>query len=279
MFGLPEIPLSPLASHQNVYKIFNEFKGPVFFVLSDPEGPLKTYPEHGLFVTREDTIVLSQSWNLPYLQNRWSRVSDSKCSFVRFPFEQFPMMFKRPELVLDPECDLSYGGQVRFGKRSARLYESYYNAPSDIDVMLFGTISTVNLEHQGYKITRSPRFEPSVQANKILLKMSQSICHYATCDIEYELLGLLPQRVYEGVAARTFVFVDERLGKGRKQFSADPEVQAFAYIKSPAELYDKIRALKSDLVARAQMIEAQDKSVQFNAKEYGESLISTMGMA
>jgi hypothetical protein len=277
ILGIPVSVRSPLSSQQRTYDILNNFKGPVFYALSDPLSVLASHDSFGMRVQRSDVIVLSQSRNLVYLKGRWGRMCDTKARFVQFGFEKFPMMYDRVPLNTSPSSDLSYGGQARNGKRMPRLFEWYYNAPSDIDVVLYGTVGDLDLSKHGYNVQRSPRSEPGVPAKSVPRKMNESISHLVTCEIEYEALQLIPQRLYEGVTGRTFVFVDERLDRSRSLFNE--RVREFAYVKSRDQLYDRVRALRADSQFRFDMITAQEASVQFDVCAYGESLLNTMRSA
>ncbi len=276
------------------YYIINNFQGKIIYVMCDPELPLlqiwenvskkpwgSKYKESDINITRDDIYVLSQPFAIDAVSKRWlSKKGTAPIKDVfHFPMERFPLLNTWLSPNAEPSVDLLYGGTTRGGRRVPNLFKWYWSLPTDISVEIFGKIDADDfLKHPkvGLKAVtqgnaRPPNFTGSVKYCDVLPKMNNSLAHLVTGDPSYEELDIIPQRTYECVAAGNIVFIDANMDKSRRIWKDD-----FLYVKSQAELIERIRILKDEPNLRLQVLFDQKCATNFNADLFCKSLINTV---
>ncbi len=294
------------------YEVMNNFKGPVVYVMCDPELPLlqiwenvskkqvdpkygwkNVYAEKDILITKP-IHVLCQPFNVEEMKKVWAKKKGTAPlgTMFHFPMERFPLLNEWLDPSSDPAVDLLYGGTARGGRRIPNLYKWYCNLPSDINVEIFGKIDESDfLDHPKVKPQidawkqeeqvsdlcppfRFPKFTGMVKYCDVLPKMNNSLAHLVTGDPSYETLDLIPQRVAECIAAGNVVFVDANIDKSRRIYPKGTMAHDFLYVADRDELVERLRAIKEDPEMRAQIIEDQRVATNFDAEVFCKSLIS-----
>lgn len=253
---------------QTKYQLIEQFRGPVFYVMCDPELPMLK-PE--LPFPRFDIHVLTQAYEVEELARRWrtnpATYAISNVSY--FPFEQFALLGERLPFNPSPVLDLAYGGSARGGRRLAKLHQWYFGLPFDIDAELFGKISIADFADLSPE--NAPAFGPSVEYGDIATKMNTAMATVVCGDASYEELDVIPHRVYEAMAANCLVFVDAKLDPARRIFRGSANANFF-YVATKASLVEKLRQLKRNPALRKQMLQLQHDVVGFDKTNYLLSL-------
>jgi hypothetical protein len=288
------------------YRMLNNFKGKVVYVMCDPELPLmqiwenvskkewgSKYSKDDILITRTDIHVLSQPYALEAMKKHWPTKGVKPGNFFHFPMDRFPMLNEFLEPAHEPTVDLLYGGTPRGGRRIPNLYKWYCNLPADISVEIFGSIDEtdfhkhpkvgpltagqelMHMKH-GSPSLRYPTFTGKVKYDEVLSKMNTGLAHLVTGDGSYEVLDIIPQRVAECFAAGNIVFVDANMDKSRRIYPAGEMAHDFLYVANQAELVDRLRIVKADSSIRLDLLYAQKVATNFNADEFCQSLVQTV---
>ena len=287
------------------YKIINHFKGRIIYVMCDPELPLiqlwdnvaskqvnprygwtTIYSEGDINITRTDIQVLSQPFDLVKMRQKWNKNGVQIGGMFHFPMERFPLLNEWLDPATEPEVDLLYGGTTRGGRRVPNLYKWYWNLPSNFKVEIFGRIELndftkhpkIGLNNTLFKEDAvAPVFSGMVKYCNVLPKMNTALAHLVTGDPSYEELDIIPQRTMECIAAGNIVFVDASMDKSRRIYPAGTLVHDFLYVKTQAELIERLGELKLDPNLRQTVINGQREALNFNADEFCRSLVNAIG--
>lgn len=271
------------------YKLINKFKGPVFYIYCDPLLTFRQiwpamakkewaskYKESDIVINRNDIIFISQAADLEYLKNtlitKDSEIKPSK--FIHYPFEKFPFVHDYLEVNSSPLVDLSYGGTMRGGKREKRMVDFYFDYPTDIKVEMFGKITKEDFRDKYVSsVTNFPDFTKAIAYDKMHEKMNEALAHIVIGDDLYYKIETIGQRASECVVSNVVTFFDKDVDPTRRFFNGNKELSDFLYIKNKEEAIDKIRYLKSDNLARLNILETQRKSVNFDSSDYCKGLV------
>jgi len=269
------------------YKIINNFYGPVFYLLCDPELTLKqvwpsvskkswasNWTEQMLGITRKDIIYVSQPYDVEKVLGDLKKNEVIPSKIVHFPFEKFPCLNSRIPFNSTPEVDLSYGGTMRGGKREKKMIKYYFGHPDDITVEMFGKISQEDFDLVKFSSPRPPIFTGPVKYDEMLPKMNRAMAHCVIGDPWYEQINDIPQRLYESIWSSVITFVDADMDKLRRVYGVDKNLADFLYVNDRQELSEKIQLLKNDPTIRKQILQDQIKAVGFDSKAYCESFVN-----
>ena len=126
------------------YEIINNFEGPVFYILCDPELTFKqvwpsvskkpwgsAWEESMLNVVRKDIVYIAQPVSVDKVLGTLKTNAIIPSDIVHFPFEQFPCLNEQLPFNPTPIVDLSYGGTMRGGKRIKKMVKFYLGHPED----------------------------------------------------------------------------------------------------------------------------------------------------
>lgn len=263
------------------YEIINNFKGPVFYILCDPELTFKqvwpsvskkpwgsAWEESMLNVVRADIRYISQPFDVDKVLADLKKNEVVPSTITHFPFEKFPCLNDRLEFNPTPTVDLSYGGTMRGGKRMKKMAKFYFGHPSDISVEMFGKIKEEDFKPDLKFGLTLPAFTGPVRYDEMLPKMNQAMCHCVIGDPWYEKINDVPQRLYESIWSSVITFVDADMDKLRRVYGIDKNLADFLYVNDRQELSEKIQLLKSDPSTRRQILQDQVKAVRFVPEEY-----------
>lgn len=269
------------------YKIINDFRGPVFYILCDPELTLKqvwpsvskkewskNWQQSSLEITRSDIIYLSQPYDVKQVLSSLKKNDISPQKIVHFPFEQFPCLNERLPFNPNPEVDLSYGGTMRNGRREKKMVKFYFGHPNEISVEMFGKIKEEDFNLSKFGSPRPPTFTGPVKYDEMLPKMNRSISHCVIGDPWYEKINDIPQRLWESVNSSVVTFIDSDMDKMRRVWANDKVLGDFLYVSNRQELSEKINLLKTDTELRRQIIQDQLNALAFNPRTYCESFVN-----
>ena len=269
------------------YEIINNFEGPVFYILCDPELTLKqvwpsvskkpwveNWSESMLNVVRADIRYISQPFDVDKVLADLKKNEVVPSTITHFPFEKFPCLNDRLEFNPTPTVDLSYGGTMRGGKRMKKMAKFYFGHPSDISVEMFGKIKEEDFKPDLKFGLTLPAFTGPVRYDEMLPKMNQAMCHCVIGDPWYEKINDIPQRLWESVNSNVVTFVDSDMDQMRRVWANDRTLGDFLYVSTREELTEKIQLLKTDTNLRKQILDDQFKALGFDALEYCSDFVS-----
>lgn len=273
------------------YHIINNFKGPVFYILCDPELTFKQvwpsvskkewgnkYKQSNIEVKRSDIFYVCQPFNTEKVKNALGKTEITNIrGFTHYPFEKFPFLNTPRKFNEEPMTHLSYGGTMRGGKRAKKMVKYYFGWPEDITVEMFGKIDLDDFKPKLLQgDVRPPIFTGPVQYDKMLHKMNQSMSHIVIGDPWYEEISDMAQRASESINAQCVTFIDNDLDKERRFYSNNKDLADFLYVNSREDAEDKLRLLMYDIQARKDILEEQTKAVNFNSKDYCNGFIEIL---
>jgi hypothetical protein len=269
------------------YVIINQFVGPVFYLLCDPELTLKqvwssvskkswasNWTEQMLSITRSDIICVSQPYDVEKVLGDLKKNEVVPSRIIHFPFEKFPCLNEQLAYNPSPEVDLSYGGTMRGGKREKKMIKYYFGHPDDITVEMFGKIEEKDFNLSKFGSPRPPAFTGPVKYDEMLPKMNRAMAHCVIGDPWYEHINDMAQRAYESIWSSVVTFIDSDLDSLRRVYGADPVLADFLYVSSREELSEKIQLLKNDHALRRQILSDQINAISFDSKAYCESFVN-----
>lgn len=271
------------------YEIINNFVGPVYYLLCDPELTLKqvwpsvskkpwveNWSESMLNVVRADIRYISQPFDVDKVLADLKKNEVVPSTITHFPFEKFPCLNDRLEFNPTPTVDLSYGGTMRGGKRMKKMAKFYFGHPSDISVEMFGKIKEEDFKPDLKFGLTLPAFTGPVRYDEMLPKMNQAMCHCVIGDPWYEKINDMAQRAYESIWSSVVTFIDSDLDTLRRVYGADKELADFLYVSSRAELTEKIQLIKADPQIRKTLVDAQFAAIGFDADAYCKSFVESL---
>lgn len=271
------------------YVIINQFKGPVFYILCDPELTLSqvwhsvqkkswagNWAEKDLHITRDDIVYVSQPHDVEKVVASLGKLDIKPAKIVHYPFEKFPCLNDRLPFNPSHEVDLSYGGTMRGGKRLKKMVKFYFGHPSHISVEMFGKIAEEDFDTKHTFGLRPPSFTGPVKYADMLPKMNRALAHCVIGDPWYEEINDMAQRCYESIQSSVVTFIDADLDRLRRVYGANKELADFLYVNDRAELSEKIELLRCSPDIRRQIVEAQFEAVNFDANEYCQSFVALL---
>lgn len=275
------------------YVYINSFKGPVFYLLCDPELTLKqvwpsvakkpwvgNWKESELNITRTDIIYLSQPHDVEKVLGELKKNEVRPQSILHFPFERFPCLNEQIAMCEKPVVDLSYGGTMRGGKRIKKMTKYYFGHPETISVEMFGKIELSDFDKvKDLDRIRTPTFTGPVKYDEMLPKMNQAMAHCVIGDPWYEKINDMAQRAYESIWSGVVTFIDSDLDQLRRVYGRDKQLADFLYVTDRSELSEKILLLKADTATRKQILDAQLAAIDFDARAYCESFVDLIKRA
>jgi hypothetical protein len=273
----------------NNYKIINNFKGKVFYILCDPALALmqiwssikskpwaNKYSEKEMTVSRTDIIYISQAFDTEKILTHIKPSQVKPESVVHFPFEKFPLLHAPLDFNSDPMIDLSYGGTMRQGRRTNKMIKFYFGHPPDIEVELFGKIDREDFQESKLAGLSLPKFLPPVEYADMMSRMNKSSSHCVLGDPLYEKTNDIPQRMAESINASVVTFVDSDMDKLRRFFNGDRELIDFLYVESREQLSDRIRLIREESF-RKDIVAHQFSALDFDATYYKRSFHKLIG--
>lgn len=276
------------------YVLINRFKGPVYYVLCDPELTLKqvwpavekkpwasNWTESQINITRTDITYLSQPYDVDKVLGAMGKNEVKPKNIIHFPFEKFPCLNEQLPFNLFPKVDLSYGGTMRGGKRIGKMIKYYFGHPDNISVEMFGKIELDDFKKSKKYASllatcRPPIFTGAIKYDLMLPKMNEAMAHCVIGDPWYEDINDIPQRLYESVMSQVVTFIDEDMDRARRVWSADKELADFLYVSSREELSEKIQLLKLDTSLRKEIVNSQFAAIGFDAKQYCTEFVNLL---
>jgi hypothetical protein len=272
------------------YHIINNFKGPIFYILCDPELTLKQiwhsvekkewgkkYNKKDIEITRDDIFYICQPFNTEKVKNSFGKYEVSNIRGIKhYPFELFPFLNTPKPFNEAPTVHLSYGGTMRGGKRIKKMIKYYFGWPEDIIVEMFGKIELKDFNPNLISNLRTPNFTGVVKYDKMLEKMNSAMSHIVIGDPWYEEISDMAQRASESVVAQCITFIDSDLDKEKRFYKNDKDLIDFLYVSSREDAENKLRLLINDNSARKDIIDAQFKAINFDAKKYCTDFINLL---
>jgi len=271
------------------YVVINQFKGPVFYILCDPELTLKqvwpsvekkswaaNWLQTDLLITRDDIVYISQPHDVEKVVASLGKNEIRPAKIIHYPFEKFPCLNERLPFNPSPSVDLSYGGTMRGGKRLKKMVKFYFGHPSHISVEMFGKITEEDFDTKHTFGLRAPTFTGVVKYADMLPKMNDAMSHCVIGDPWYEEINDMAQRCYESIWSSVVTFVDADLDTLRRVYGADKQLADFLYVSDRLELSEKIELLRCSPEIRQQIVEAQFDAINFNAKSYCQAFVNML---
>ena len=266
------------------YRAIRDFKGKVFYFLTDPALMLKQLSiaskpwadkyrdEDYLFIQRKIDYIC-QANNLDHvklLTERDSYVStDSIC---HFPFEKFTYVYNKPlRFNPDPPKDLIYGGTFRSGAREKSLI-NYYFGYENVNVELFGKLKLEDFNENKVGSLSKPNFAGFVPYDRFIRYMNEEAMSTVLIGDEvYIDCEDIAQRVYESILASVVCFVDIRYDQNKNIFKNET-LREFNYVSSRDDVEKKINYLKNNLQFRENIVKLQYEDTKIDIDGYCSSL-------
>jgi len=267
------------------YKIINEFHGPIFYILCDPELTLRQiwpsvskkewgskWSEDAISIKRNDIIFLMQPHDTEKVLSALNKNEIVPKKAIHFPFEQFPCLNDSLPFNESPSVDLSYGGTMRNGRRVKKMVKFYFGHNS-LNVEMFGKIALDDFDSKLTFGLTTPTFSGPVRYDLMLPKMNDTVAHCVIGDPWYEEINDIPQRLYESIQSGAITFVDNDMDKARRVWKNDPLLGDFLYVNDRQELAEKITLVKSDVSLRKQIYKNQLECIAFDPAKYCSSFV------
>jgi len=266
------------------YIVINEFKGPVFYIMCDPNLTLKQlnrsvdkkpwgikYKDR-IEIKRKDIVYICQMYNLEVAKALIDRQGIEINKIFYYPLEKFPLLRNRLDFVENRVVDLRYGGTFRSSKREKKMVKYLFGLPDNIKVEIFGKVKLDNFNPKLVCGLKSPIFAKSVQYVDYLKYMSNALSTIVIGDKIYEGNNL-NQRIYESILANNIVFIDRDLDPAMRAL-----LQEGQYVSSKEELISKINILKSnDNEYIRNMCDIQFDCVKIDRNKYCQDFVNIIG--
>lgn len=270
------------------YKVINNFKGKVFYILCDINLVLKqiwksvekkewasNYKKEDIEITRDDIVYISQPRNTKMVLEKARAQGVNIKDAVHFPFEKFPLVTMKNALPYNyaPSKDLLYGGTFRNGKREDDMIKFYFGYSDDVKVEMFGKIEEKNFNKKKVGTLRLPEFGGAVSYNEFPRKMNDAKATVIIGDKEYKKADDLAQRIYEGILSRNIVFIDETYDFNKRVFK-DEELRKFCYVSSRRKVEERLKNLSEE--DRERITAKQIEDTKINVQEYCGNLLNLL---
>lgn len=240
------------------YKIINNFEGKVFYILCDPNLPLKqiwpsvekkewssNYKKSDIEIVRDDIIYISQPKDVDKILKDIQKHKISISTCYHYPLEKFPLMEEclpwKPLAFRD--YDLLYGGTYRQGKRVDDMIKFYFDM-DEFRTCMFGKIKLKDFPAKKINGKVAPEFETSVPYQLFNEKMSNSVATVIIGDKYYKEVNDLAQRIYESVLSGVITFIDSDYDKEKRVFT-NPILRDILYVDDATQVKDRLNKIKS----------------------------------
>lgn len=269
------------------WKIINEFKGKVFYIMTDLRYPLyqimdffKNKPwadkyfkiEEKLLIKRNDIRVVCQGRNLNKLRSILNKITSKRIVNIQpnnlwhFPID-WAINMEQQRIYTTPfkdrKVDLIYGGANRDSHRKKRLNEYYCNRYLNIE--MFGPIDIdCGIKNKG-----------TVSHNQFIKRMSNAKATVIVGDKTYED-NMFTLRMYESIYAGCILFIDRSFDSEHKFFESDNFLSSFNYVSTQKELNEKLLSVCEDqykLIANKQLKLIKD---MYELNNYRNSFIKIL---
>lgn len=263
-----------------IYKLINEFNGPVYFLYIDPlfvvrqnwriASKMFSFKREEIEVTRKDISVITFAKNLQECEALWRNTTQSVPvkTFLSFEFEKFPIVLNQQEscdLIERPIYDLQYGSSFRNGIRTKKIHDWYFNHPNDISVEVFGEHHPSQFK-QFEPIQRYPDFSRTVLIGEYTKKLNQSMSTIIIGDDTHNKIGMFAFRFYDSIRAKCVFFIEDSHDPNHIFFK-NTDVENFCYINNKEQLIENVRTLKSNLNFRREILNFQEEHLTRIDKE------------
>lgn len=279
-FGGQDDPSQTLA-----YYLINNFKGPVFYILCDPNLLLtqiwrsvekkswaSKYKKEDIEITRKDIVYICQPRNIEKLKKKVEKNQIEIKDYVHFPFEKFVYLTMKDEgPVKEYEWDLLYGGTFRSGRREDDMIKFYFGYPDEFDVQMFGKIKEENFKKNKDNL-KPPKFGAPVPYEKFNNAMRNGLATVIIGDPLYKELDDLAQRIYESVLCGNVVFIDASYDKEKRVFGENESLEKFSYVKNREDVIKRLNILKNNPKNVEKIVSLQKEVAKIDKKEYAKSL-------
>lgn len=276
------------------YKIINNFKGKVIYVLCDINLILKqiwpsiekkpwasNYKKEDIEITRKDMICISQPRKVAIIDEKERKAGIRFEKIVHYPLEKFPLLTLKDnvyEFNESPNYDLLYGGTFRSGKREDDMVKFYFDYdPEKYSVEMFGKIEESNFKADLIKGKKLPAFGKAVSYDKFPEKMLEARATVIIGDKDYKKSDDLAQRIYESIMIGNVVLIDKTYDYNVRVFT-DPELKAFCYVNNRHNVEDRLEKLK-DNEFRKHIVELQRQNAAIDHKQYCDGFVKLFGLS
>ena len=190
-----------------------------------------------------------------------------------FSFEKYPCIMPYTFVKKNdrPEFDLGYGGTLRGGKRIKKLAYWYFNHPG-IKVNLYGKLEDDKLINEAKKQHGDACIMPSfdgicnfVDNGKVL---NRALATIVIGDAIFEKTKTVQQRAYQAMRANVVTFIDEDLDVDHRIYGTGTKFADFMYVKDHDCIGKRIQVLKSTPGLVDNILEEQNKIVNFNVDDW-----------
>lgn len=279
-FGGQDSPEGTLSYH-----VMNNFDGPVYYVLCDPNLLLKqiwpsvakkdwasNYKQEDIEITREDIVYISQPRDIPALNKKIEKTKVAIKEAIHFPFEQFVYLTMKDEPPVENyEWDLLYGGTFRGGRRELDMIKFYFGYSEDIKVQMFGKIKETQFKKNKESL-RHPEYGKAVPYEKFNEAMRNGLATVIIGDKLYKELDDLAQRIYESVICGNVVFIDASYDKNKIVFGENETLRKFCYVDSREDVEKRLNILKNKPDMIPMLIKLQKEVAGIDKTEYSQRL-------
>lgn len=263
------------------YNIINNFKGRVYYIMCDPSLPLtqvwksiekkswaENYRREDIEITRTDITYICQPKNIVKIAEDIKKHGIHIDEVIHYPFEKFPLLFKKPEWkkLSERNYDILYGGTFRGGKRQEDMIK-YYFGYSDLNVTMFGKIKDADFNPKKVNSLSHPNYEGAVNYDLFNEKMSNSISTVIIGDKYYKEIDDLAQRIYESILSGVITFIDSDYDRTKRVYTDD--LADLLYVSSREEIINKIEKIKQ--LSEEQflsLLENQYNSIKIDIDQY-----------
>jgi hypothetical protein len=265
------------------YNIINNFKGKVFYLVSDLACCLKQiwpnvsnkewgskYKEEDISITREDINIIAQCNNLKGFRDITDKDKIKFDKIYHFPIEKYSLYSDKLYNNSYKDIDILYGGAFRQGRREKDMIKYYFGYPDDIDIRMFGKVKISDFKTKHYSNLRPPVFEAPVKYTDFLLKMSTSKSTIIIGDLLYKKLEMLTLRIYESIQAGVITFIDSDFDKNHLVYN-NKVLQDICYVNSREDIIDRIKYIKSNSAIMRDIIKMQREDTLLNKNDYANA--------
>ena len=287
----------------NNIKVINNFNGPIFYIMFDPGLPLKQqwkgvegkqdkykweqkYSKEEIEIVRDDIIYISQPYNLDAVKKLIDPLDIKYKKLLHYPLYKMHLVFYdrlhwdkgeffgRGELDERP-IDIIYGGTFRSGKREKKMIKYYFGYPDDINVEIFGKITSKHFNEKKIKGLRPPIFTKPIKHNVVRQKMMTAYSTVSIGDKWYEGNNLA-QRIYESILSNCITFIDNDLDPQHIVYGQGPLTLNRLYVNSKKDVMEILNYVKQQDCLK-EICDKQYEVVKIDKQRYVDDLTSLIG--
>lgn len=264
-----------------IYKIINNFRGPVFYILCDPNLTLTqvwpsiekkewkdNYLKEDIFIQRKDIKYICQPKDILKYKEHIKKSKIEISDVIHFPFEKFPLVTMKKNFLnpSDIVWDISYGGTFRSGRREDDMIKFYFGYPEDIRVNMFGKIEEKHFKKNKQNL-QAPKFNKAVPYENFNEEMKKGLSTVIIGDVLYKQVDDLAQRIYESILCGNITFIDDSYDKNKRVFNNET-LRKFCYVSSREDVIKKIRFLKENPKHISLIQDLQYKDTMIDINQY-----------